>query len=56
MKTKIKKNDIFDSVKNLSKGRKLFFNTFKSELFPLKSTKGTWLKILTSSSCTSKSR
>ena len=47
MKIKIKTNDVFDSSRNLYEGRELVLNTFKSRLFPLKSTKGTGLKILT---------
>ena len=43
---KNKKNDVFD--KNLYKGREMLLNAFKSGLFPLKSTKGTGLKLLTS--------
>ena len=43
-----KKNDIFHSVKNVCEGRELVVNAFKSGLFPLKSTIGTGLKILTS--------
>ena len=63
MKTKIK-NDVFDSTKNLYEGRKLVLNAFKNGLFPVRSTKGTRIKILTSkqilqrsctSFCTSKS-
>ena len=46
MKTKIK--NVFDSAKNLYGGRELVFNAFKSGLFPLNSTKGTGLKILSS--------
>ena len=45
MNTKILKNDVFDSAKSLYKGRELVLNGFKSWLFPLKSTKGTGLKI-----------
>ena len=45
---KNKKNDIFDSAKNVFEGRELVVNAFKSGLFPLKSTIGTRLKILTS--------
>ena len=47
MKIKIKTNDVFDSSRNLYEARELVLNTFKSRLFPLKSTKGTGLKILT---------
>ena len=46
-KAKKRKKDVFDSVKNLCKGRELIINTFKSRLFPLKSTTGEGLKILT---------
>ena len=46
-KGKIRKNDVFDSVRDLYKGRELVINTFKIGLFPLKSTTGTELKILT---------
>ena len=46
-KGKIRKNDVFDSVRDLYKGRELVINTFKIGLFPLKSTTGTRLKILT---------
>ena len=46
-KDKKRKKDVFDSVKNLYKGRELVINTFKSELFPLKSTPSEGLKILT---------
>ena len=45
-KGKIRKNDVFDSVRDLYKGRELVINTFKIGLFPLKSTTGTGLKIL----------
>ena len=46
-KGKIRKNDVFGSVRDLYKGRELVINTFKIGLFPLKSTTGTRLKILT---------
>ena len=42
-----KKNDVFDSSRNLYEGRKFALNAFKSGLFPLKSAKGAQLKILT---------
>ena len=42
-----KKNDIFDSVRCLYKAGELVNNAFKSRLFPLKSTTGTGLKVLT---------
>ena len=49
MKTRIKKNDVFDSAKCLYEGRELVINAFNSGLFPLKSTKKkTGSKILTS--------
>ena len=41
------KKNIFNSVENLYYGRELVINAFKSGLFPLKSTTGTGLKILT---------
>ena len=44
-KEKKRKNDVFDSVRNLSKGRELVINAFKSGLFPLKPTTGTGPKI-----------
>ena len=45
----IKKNkkNVLNTAKNLYDGRELVVNTFKSGLFPLKSTTGTGLKILT---------
>ena len=45
----IKKNkkNILNSAQNLYYGRQLVINAFKSGLFPLKSTTGTGLKILT---------
>ena len=46
-KYKKRKKDVFDSIKNLYKGRELVINAFKSGLFPLKSTAGEGLKILT---------
>ena len=45
-KKKHKKN-ILNSTQNLYYGRELVINAFKSELFPLKSTTGTGLKVLT---------
>ena len=41
------KKNILNSAKNLYHGRELVINAFKSRLFPLKSTTGTGLKILT---------
>ena len=41
------KRNIFNTAKNLYEGRELVINVFKSGLFPLKSTTGTGLKILT---------
>ena len=46
-KDKNKKNDIFDSARNLYEDRNLVLNAFKSGLFALKLIKGTELKILT---------
>ena len=46
-KDKKRKKDVFGSVKSLYKGRELLINAFKSRLFPLKSTAGEGLKILT---------
>ena len=43
----IKKRNVVKTAKNLYEGRELVVNAFKSELFPLKSTTGTGLKILT---------
>ena len=43
----IKKRNVLKTAKNLYEGRELVVNAFKSELFPLKSTTGTGLKILT---------
>ena len=45
----IKKNkrNVLNTSENLYEGRQLVINAFKSELFPLKSTTGTGLKILT---------
>ena len=43
---KNKKKDVFD--KKLYESREMLLNAFKKGLFPLKSTKGTGLKILTS--------
>ena len=45
-KNKKRKRDVIDSVKNLYKRRELVTNAFKSGLFPLKSTTGEGLKIL----------
>ena len=45
-KKKTKKN-ILNSAQNLYYGRELVINSFKSGLFPLKSTTGTRLKVLT---------
>ena len=42
-----KKKNVFDSIKNLYKGRELVINAFKSGLFSLKSTTDKGLKILT---------
>ena len=44
---RIKKKRFFDSAKTFYEDRELVLNNFKSGLFPLKSTKGTGLKILT---------
>ena len=41
------KKNVFNIANNLYEGRKLVINAFKSGLFPLKSTTGTGLKILT---------
>ena len=41
------KRNAFNTAKNLYEGRDLVIKAFKSELFPLKSTTGTGLKILT---------
>ena len=41
------KKKILNSAQNLYCGRELVINAFKSGLFPLKSTTGTGLKILT---------
>ena len=46
-KDKKRKKNVFDSIKNLYKGRELVINAFKSGLFSLKSTTGKGLKILT---------
>ena len=45
----IKKNkeNVFNTAKNLYERRELVTNDFTSRLFPLKSTTGTGLKILT---------
>ena len=43
----IKKRNVLKTAKNLYEGRELVVNAFKSELFLLKSTTGTGLKILT---------
>ena len=45
---KNKKKNIRNGAKNLYHGRELLINAFKSGLFPLKSTAGTVLKVLTS--------
>ena len=42
-----KQKNILNSAKSLYYGRELVINAFKSGLFPLKSTTGTGLKILT---------
>ena len=42
------KRNFFNTTKNLYEGRELIIKAFKSELFPLKSTTETELKILTS--------
>ena len=42
-----KQKNILYSAQNLYYGRELVINAFKSGLFPLKSTTGTGLKILT---------
>ena len=42
------KTNILNSAENLYYGTELVINAFKSGLFPLKSTTGTGLKILTS--------
>ena len=44
---KDKKINTFDSVNVLYQSLKLTLNAFKSEIFPIKATKGTGLKILT---------
>ena len=41
------KKNILNSTQNLYYGRELVINAFKSKLFPLKSTTGTGLKVLT---------
>ena len=41
------KKNILNSAQNLYYGRELVINAFKSGLFPLKSTTGTGLKVLT---------
>ena len=46
-KDKKRKNDVSDSARNFYKGRQLVINAFKDGLFPLESTTGTGLKILT---------
>ena len=59
---KDKNRDTYESAYALYKGRKLILNTLKSEVFPIKETKGKGSKILanaskiTNSSCTSKSK
>ena len=45
--TKKKLKNVFNNAKNLSEGRELVINAFKSGLFRLKRTTGTGLKILT---------
>ena len=45
---KKRKNDVFDSVKNLYRGRELVINIFIRGLFPFNSTTETGVKILTS--------
>ena len=45
---KKRKNDVFDSVKNLYRRRELVINVFIRELFPFNSTSETGVKILTS--------
>ena len=50
----IKKNNkrnVLNTSENLYEGRQLVINAFKSGLFPLKSTTGTGLKILTPKKC-----
>ena len=42
-----KKKNILTNVRNLYYGRELVINAFMSRLFPLKSTTGKGLKILT---------
>ena len=44
---KKQKKNILINVRNLYYGRELVINAFKSRLFPLKSTTGKGLKILT---------
>ena len=44
---KKKQKNILNSTQNLYYGRELVINAFKSKLFPLKSTTGTGLKVLT---------
>ena len=44
---KKKKKNILNSAQNLYYGRELVINAFKSRLFPLKSTTGRGLKVLT---------
>ena len=46
-KGKDKEKDAFEGVNALYEGRKLIFNAFKSEIFPIKETKREWSKILT---------
>ena len=47
MKVRIKKPDTYESAYALHEGRELTLNAFKSEIFPLKSSQGKGLKILT---------
>ena len=44
---KKKQKNVLNTAKNLHDGKELVLNAFKSGLFPLKSTTGTGLKILT---------
>ena len=43
----MKKRDTYESAYALYEGRKLTLNAFKSRIFPIKSTQGEGLKILT---------
>ena len=47
MKVRIKKPDTYESAYALHESRELTLNAFKSEIFPLKSSQGKGLKILT---------